>query len=218
MPPIALLAPLSLVGLLTAQGDRQCKDGKESWINPRHEVDFTHVVHSAVPLEPLEGQVVLVTGEPATPPPSPPEGPDCPIMQMRSDWVMGKEGIRIRQGGGGPPGIRVQSATKVEVGARREKEELVVRFRNPLTRPLGNVSLQLHYEGCYGKPGSSTHEKAIGTLAPGAIAEHRFPVMDEPGGRHVAHSFGVEGGDETVTVAVDLSLAKLGVEVACPDR
>jgi len=58
---------------------------------------------------------------------------------------------------------------------------LVATFSNQLPVPLENLSLRLHHEGCYGKPGAPTEEKAFrppGGAVPGR--RHRVPGPNPP--------------------------------------
>ena len=61
-----LLAPVTLVGLLTEQGDRVCQKGEERWVNPRFEVGFSPITlaeHLSPPAPDWIGRPVVVQGE-----------------------------------------------------------------------------------------------------------------------------------------------------------
>jgi hypothetical protein len=82
----------------------------------------------------------------------------------------------------------------------------------------------MHYEGCYGKPGSTAKESQSVTLQPGERLEHEFAGLDAPDPKRVHRAAalvleiaGSEGPAEaTVWTDLDVSLTKLGVRFECP--
>lgn len=215
------------LGFLTEQADQRCLEGgKVEWLNPHAEVGFTRVVDSDVPLAPLYGKAVLVTGTAVEAPKLVVEntGP-CPMVQMRSDWVEGRDGIRVQRGGGA--GVAALHVTAVEewdgLAAKVDGKSLVVTLKKDLGAP---VDVTVHYEGCYGKPGSTARtEKAAKA---GAVL--RFPLaedetydqprkgMDEGVARHVPVAITLDGTAPGLVLGLDLPLRALGVTVSCPDR
>jgi hypothetical protein len=149
---------------------------------------------------------------------------------MRSDWEPRPDGIRIVRGAG--PRVpafaidRVQPFTGLTV--TRSGDELAVRFENTLGRRLAApVLLVLHYEGCFGKPGTvSSSLIAEAGLTPGQTLTGTLPayVLKErvPGlrvgetARHRAQSVEVRAAGAGVVFDFDVGLDALGVDVDCP--
>ena len=188
-PSLAATAPVQLVGLLTKQYRGRCgADGQHKWDDEHWEVGFVRLeVPKDLDLSKLENLAVVVTGQPAMkkviPPPEyvhaamelnpKPDGPgiECPQYQMRSDWVIGKNGMRImrRRSKGLPPRITV---TKAELftglTAKLVDDKLTVTLANSGKESLENVELVVNYEGCYGKPGTDSRSEKVAALKSGA--------------------------------------------------
>ncbi|MCA9681043.1 MAG: hypothetical protein KC457_02535 [Myxococcales bacterium] len=223
-------------------GVQHCPDGNsQTWLNLRPTLGWvtTSGVDEAV-LEPLMGKPVLARGRAASAPPSAPTptgGQPCPMMQMRSDWVQTPRGIRIDRGH--RVDIEHFEATSVrpldELTVTLEEDRLLATLQNPLPFALTDLTLRMHYEGCYGKPGStSIAAETVARLEPGQSLSHSFPVIaehDEPGPRkggstrsHLASAIVLEvGGAESpegaeVYVDLDVGLRNLGLRLECPDR
>lgn len=188
-----LLAPVTLVGLLTEQGDRVCQKGEERWVNPRFEVGFSPITlaeHLSPPAPDWIGRPVVVQGEVTPSPRGAPVVDDatCPPMQMRSDWILSKGGIRLARGGTPPSAhYRVTSLAPFEgLQVRVEGDKALISFKNTLPVALEGVALRAHYEGCYGKPGTREVERPVGALAAGASHAAEVPALADE--RHVIAS------------------------------
>jgi hypothetical protein len=226
--------------VLGQSGVEHCPRGQAStWLDVQPTLGFVPAGGAAMEnqdLGPLMDQPVLARGTSMAAPPRAPseiEVQPCPPMQMRSDWVNTPRGIRVRRAA--TPKIEHFHVTSVrrldELAVTRDGQELVVSFRNPLPFALVDVRLVMHYEGCYGKPGSTSRTTEPIELAPGAEVTHRFPltVDHEPTGprkgspnarEHRAADLVLELGEprEGATVHADLSvsLRDLGLEFGCP--
>ncbi|MCA9518063.1 MAG: hypothetical protein KC635_24160, partial [Myxococcales bacterium] len=176
-----------LVGELTAEGVEVCKaDGTEEWVNPHHAVGFTVLKpKEGLSLDALEGQVVVLRGA-VDPkgmrfPPVRYEA-ECLPKQMRSDWVISKSGIRLQREGMGEvgPAFAVEGAEAwpgFEV--TRSGDTLHVKLENTFEEPLVSVVVTVHYEGCYGKPGTAEEKAQAPVLAHGEKLERDFPAFVE---------------------------------------
>jgi len=241
--------PTVLVGRLTQQFKEVCKGQMDhEWVDPFWEVGFARVAlpADAAP-EALRGKPVVVTGQvPADVKYGPrvPDGTGCVIMQARSDWVVGKDGIRMVRGApegtvlvsafvadslkpfAGLEAALVVNSTKpiASLGNKPDPEEIVVTFTNTLDRPLELLRLWMHYEGCYGKPGTESRAQDAGTVPPGSKVTARFPVVvlgDRSGGKrppeaHLAWSVQVTTSSSDTVLDLDVNLPDLGVKVECP--
>ncbi|TVQ90004.1 MAG: hypothetical protein EA397_13680 [Deltaproteobacteria bacterium] len=215
-----------LVGVVTPQGTRQCDGSPEgSWVHPRHEIGFVRAL-GTTDLSPFEGRAVMVTGRRELSPESLPSvqhtGP-CPIpMQMRSDWVEGPSGIRVKRRAPPFEAFRVRSVEPFDaLTARVEGERLHLALANPMGEPLDEIRMTVHYEGCFGKPGSQTREIAHGALSAGATAEVDAPIHlhddDAPTGRADYRAFSVrlDARADGLTFDLELTLPTLSVSVEC---
>jgi len=230
------IGPRYLVGELQEQAVRRClANNKEEWLHPYLAVGFTRlVVPAALDAKALAGRVVVVQGTPASPVPAPAVQHQAPCMpvQMRGDWVMGKHGIRMQRGqptGHAAPGaFRATSVAPFEgLEVTRSDDNIVVTWRNALAAALPESALTVHYEGCYGKPGSRRVLRRLGTLEPGKAVTERFPVhlVDSPrpgraagrGRVHHAHSLQITSGAGVVAFAFDVRLRRwLDPAPTCP--
>lgn len=222
-----------LVGELVEDGVQRClADYKHDWVNLYHSVGFTPLKPAAgVDLKPLEGALVVVEGhvDPAglgRMAPVKHEGP-CPMMQMRSDWVQTKSGMRVnRPGMGTVAGAFVAKQVSRWDGLKvtRKGDVLSVSLRNTFAVPLSDVRVTLHYEGCYGKPGSTSETVTAATLAPGKALSGTFGAFKElgehPSGRqlHAASSIQVRVGSDVVAFDFDYDVSSAGVDVSCKER
>lgn len=229
-PPRLLKAetkkPVIIVGVLTKQADKKCTGKPDpEWINEHFQVGFTRIANSQVDLEPFVGKIVAVTGAPLhhyVPPPIVHTG-QCMVPQMRSDWVEGPGGMRVKRLDGGVyPAFAVR---KVEVHGgvqiRKSGDDVRVAFTNHTGRDLENVKVHLHYEGCYGKPGTIDETKGFPVVKPGEEVIMSFPALERregaPKGRadHAAHAVSVEGSGDNLRVGIETSLP---FRVPCPER
>jgi hypothetical protein len=223
------------LGYVSQTGIEHCQNGHEwEWLDVRSTLGF--VPTGGMSLEPHMGKVVLARGEAGKLPPVTKvvEPKPCPPMQMRSDWMNSPKGIRVDRGI--HPAIEyfeVASAEQVEgFEVVRDGDELRVSFTNPLPFELVAVALLAHYEGCYGKPGSTQRGRPDVPLGPGAAVQVRFPIFaedeplvgQEPGGDrvHLIHSIELRveaaAGAPTLYVDVDAPVEEFGVGVECPER
>lgn len=225
--------------VLGQTGVEHCPGGgyNPTWLDVRPMLGFVEAGGAATQnLESLMDQPVLARGTSMAAPQRAPLGIDvqpCPLVQMRGDWVNTPRGIRVQRTS--PPNIEHFHVTSVrrldELAVTREGEELVVSFRNPLEFTLIDVQLVMHYEGCYGKPGSASVAGDPIELAPGAAVEQRFaliverePIGPRKGGpsarEHRAADLVLTVGEqrEGATVHADLSvsLRDLGIAFDCP--
>lgn len=227
--------------VLGQSGVEHCPGGgsQATWLNVQPTLGFVSADGPGSATEQIESlmdQPVLARGTSMAAPqraPSSIEVQPCPLMQMRSDWVNTPRGIRVQRTAS--PNIEHFHMTSVrrldELVVVREGEELVVSFRNPLPLALVDVRFVMHYEGCYGKPGSASITGDSIELAPGAEVTQRFPMIEdhEPTGprkgspnarEHRAADLVLVIGEprEGVTVHADLSvsLQSLGIAFDCP--
>lgn len=240
-------ADVQLVGLLTKQYRGRCgADGQHKWDDEHWEVGFVRLdVLKGLDLSALEGKPVVVTGKVKTAQPIPapeyvhaamelnpkPEGPgiECPMYQMRADWVIGKNGMRImRSRGAGLPALLAVTKASLFDGLDLEVrgDKLTVTFTSTSRSPLKGVEIRLHYEGCYGKPGTDTRTEKLGDLAAGAHRTVTFPtIVDEDQGKqwgirhHRAYSIQVLAGPGTTLFDCDLSMGTFDATgIECPEE
>ena len=242
LPPSAAAAesgPRYLLGRLTEQHVRVCAGGEASWEHAHFEAGFVWLLpEPGVDLAPLVGKPVLLEGEPAAPPPEArePDPRQCPQVQARSDYVFGKDGVRLRrempEASARAAAFRVRAARALGgVTLSRAGDRLVAAFSNELPVALEGLSLRLHYEGCYGKPGAPTESKSFSSLAPKKTARAEFPltvthdyareVKWVPKGKllHVPASLQIICVTPQVICDLDLAVALFeGAAIECPDR
>jgi len=244
-PTLAASAPVQLVGLLTKQYRGRCgADGQHKWDDEHWEVGFVRLdVPETIDLSKFEGKAVVVTGQPAgkkkIPPPEyfhtamelnpKPEGPgiECPQYQMRSDWVIGKNGMRIMRprSNGLPPRVTVTEASLFDsLRAELKEGKLEVSLANDFKGSLKGLKVRVNYEGCYGKPGSDSRSEKIDELTPGARKKFVFPtIVDEDQGErwgvrhHRAYSIQLLSSAGDVLFDYDLPVVVFGVAgIDCP--
>jgi len=221
-----------VVGVLTLQHAEQCTGSWDSeWVDPHHEVGFVRLVPvKGVDLKAWEGKLVMVRGVPAPPPVVVVKHTgECPGRQARNDWIFAKNGVRLQRTW---PQPHPAAFTALEVKAfdgltvRRDGETLHLRFTNPFEDiTLDSVEVQIHYEGCYGKPGTRTRHAKLGMVAPGAYVDVEQPTIaideDGPRGRIVHKAWSVQATclSEGYNFALDapLRLFESG-GVDCPER
>jgi hypothetical protein len=182
--------------------------------------------------DPLMDQPVLALGQPTA---APSRGTStelaakveaCAPAQMRSDWRVTPRGMLIeRDPAPALAHFRVDAVRSLhELQARADGDHVVVTLMNPVPLALADVELRVHYEGCFGKPGTMATATAVGDLGVGAQASARVPVLarraGEPDGRHEFRAYSVQlvGRGEGVVIDLDVPLRQLGVEVECPDN
>jgi hypothetical protein len=210
-------------------GVQHCPNGNFEWIGIQPTLGW--VTTSGPPeaeLEALMDLPVLARGSVGPRPERPPLQIDptpCPEMQMRSDWVNTPRGTRARRTV--RPNVEHFHMTSVrrldELKVVANGDRVTASFENPLPFALTGVRLRMHYEGCYGKPGTTNKESESVTLQPGEKLEYEFPALDvrEQKRVHRAAAIVLEIGGSSddsgappeakVWVDLDVSLYKLGV-------
>jgi len=227
-----------LVGVVSEQRAQVCLGNQqEDWTDPHLEAGFVRLVPGAgVRLSSLVGAPALLTGHVDAslhfPPPA--QKGECPGRQARSDWVFTKDGVRLlRQlpdGVARPESFTVDKAARFDgVVVEQAGDELVVRFTNPVARPLSDVELIVHYEGCYGKPLNPSQRASFPRVDAGQTVTARLPVhyqwhpphATRHAGRelHVASSVQVTTKDPSVLFDLDLPISRFpAVKAECPKR
>ncbi|MEX1366503.1 MAG: hypothetical protein AB1Z98_25490 [Nannocystaceae bacterium] len=220
-----------LLGVGGQSGLAHCPDGgyESQWLDVQPTIGRVRV--SGPPqgaLDPLLDQPVLAIGRPS-PAPSQPQltvqPRPCMPMQMRSDWRSTPRGILIERSP--VPTVEhfsVDAARPLhELRARLDGDSVLVELTNPVPRELEDVELRVHYEGCFGKPGSMVRTESVGGLGVGAKASARMPVLEgrpgEPEGRarFAAYSVHVVATGTDVVIDLDARLSSLGVHAGCPE-
>ena len=242
--PTDTAGPEYFFAVLGQAGIEHCVEGmgvEPSWLRVHPTLGFVAAggpgLASLEQLEALYDQPVLARGLVSPAPITPPlevEFSPCMPMQRRSDWVNTPRGIRVRRSEEPRPDyFHTTSVRRLdELRVEREGEQLVVSFLNPLPFALDGLTLRMHYEGCYGKPGTSTRESEMATLGPGEVFSHRFELFDAAKGgvprkggpsarRHraadLSFSLGPQAGPGGAAVHTDLavSLRSYGIEFDC---
>ncbi len=220
-----------LVGVLSQQHRQRCLPDRQEWIDAHDEVGFVRLVAPAARSRAwaaLRGKLVVAHGRPAASfrPARIEHTGECPQAQMRSDMVFAKEGFRLRRAGAASlvafEAARVEGLTGLRLA--RSGEKVSVGFQNTLGRTLEKLVLTLHYEGCYGKPGSATREHRVERLASGATASCELPALvveaGGPRGPRVHHAFSLQLSAVAPGLHLDLDrrLSDEAAAVPCPPR
>ncbi len=226
-PPTARPGEITLIGVVGQHGFESCTPtGERTWLHVTPTIGAVRV--GGVPQQEAArwmGQPVVAFGRVATAPAvAALELTPCPPMQMRSDWVSTPQGIRIQRGSS--PDFSYfevrQLRALTELTARRDGDEVVVTWTNPLGDAATDLQLTLHYEGCYGKPGTDARDERWPRIDVGQAVTARWPSStDAPTTRrgtplHVARSVSVTASVEGVVFDLDVPLRVLGVSLDCP--
>lgn len=218
-----------LVGRISRQHVQVCLGGqREKWVYPHFQAGFVRLVPAGdLELAPLAGRAAVLRGRVDADRrfPHPGHQGHCPGRQARSDWVFSKRGVRLKRdlaaGVERPPSFTATAAEPFAgLSAERRGEMIRVRFRNRLPLALSDLTLVMHYEGCYGKPMSPSRRRALGALARGETASARFPARwrhdttrgglpKANRGLHRAHSVQLVSQDPAVLFDLDLPLNEL---------
>ncbi len=225
LSPAAPVAPTphTVIGVVTEQGRPVCEGGHTPrWTDLRLEVGFVPVTGADARLRPWLNRPVWVRGQASAEQRVLRPQPPCELVQWRGDWLAGPHGVRsVAEGDTRPAAFAVADAGLVDVTATRAGDQITVRLTNPLAVPLRDARLTVHYEGCYGKPGSSTQAGPTATLAAGAAVTFAAPaLLERPADRrrrYRATRVSLAGQAEGVLVDLDLPLAQLGITTACPE-
>jgi hypothetical protein len=224
---LSLLAPITVVGVLNEAGTNRCVDGDESWVDTHLTVGWSRVYGTSMPSS-LKGKVVVLSGETTTPPPATQVKNDftCPPMQMRNDWIRTRSGMRYDRNLKAPThdlkatDIKAFDGLKLQFDAAADT--VSVRLHNPLAQPMNDVTLVLHYEGCYGKPGSVTKRHPIGIIQPGksaGITGQPARVMRKQGRGYEHVLLYVQAVSKGVPILdIDAPTRALGTTIECSDR
>ena len=130
------------------------------WLDPHFELGFVPITASAVPLASYANRLVVVLGRQDQVParatrPALSRRP-CFPAQLRSDWVLGREGVHVRRNP-----REAAKTMSVETIALYDglhitvhDQRLVVSVESPVP-DIVSLDLAVHYEGCMGKPGTT---------------------------------------------------------------
>ena len=227
--------PITVVGVIHEDGTRICDEkGNEQWIDKYFQVGFTQlIIDGSVEAEVkgLHRRPVVVRGHVQNPPPgpTPPSGAECPIYQMRSDWVVTAEGVRIPRGTRAAPGVAVQEVRLFEglEATHANDKDIRVELTNTLGVPLTeDQKVTAHYEGCFGKPGTHVETKTHKSpLPPGNATSWVFPkFIEDPEGRRGRRlyrlaSIQLETKGDNLAFDFDAALHELGLDgITCPRK
>jgi hypothetical protein len=240
--------PQFLVGLLTEQAQLRCYReqhadrvvNKAKWVNQYYEVGFARVRAKSLDLSRRVGKPVVLDGTRRSGKPTqfilnrtlcpPASGMPIPCCQARNDWVHGRHGYRLlRRKPKGATSASHFAATGMQafegLGVKRTNDQLRVTVQNPFAMALVGLAVTVHYEGCYGKPGTPRVTRALGTLAAGRTLSTTFAVhLSTAGGSsrrrlHRAHSVQLTSQSKVVFFELDIPLSKLVQQPPkCPRR
>lgn len=223
-PPPATAEPagqVRVLGRLQRMGDRTCPGGKygDDFVNAYWTVGLVPLHTTPAQeqeLAALRGKPVLVTGTPEAGPPAITrvEPEPCPVMQMRSDWIDSPDGIVMQRRAPPLRGLRLASARAwTGLGAAIAGRHLSVKLEADLGgATLSDAELVVHYEGCYGKPGSQQKDFQLGEIGPRSGAGAATELVRRDGSHdYVAASVELRGRSEGLHVALDVPLGALGV-------
>ena len=203
------------VGFLTEQANPACIDGKTTvWLDPHFELGFIPITASAVPLASYANRLVVVRGRQDQVParaarPTLSRGP-CFPAQLRSDWVLGREGARVRRN----PREAAKTMSVEAIGLYDglhiavHDQRLVVSVESPVP-DIVSLDLAVHYEGCMGKPGTTEKRQRL-ELSVGAGTRVEFPVHVQKGsGEYRAAAVSLLGSTDSTRVNVNVPLRVL---------
>lgn len=220
--------PVTVLGRMTEQGQKLCKkDWQVEWVDRHMQVGFVRVIGELKKLKKHQGRLLMLEGTVDTqfPIQAVTHQAECPIPQMRSDWVEGYQGTRVRRNASLPFAmIRMTRATPVQLTAKSEGKTIDVSFTNPLKTPMTGLTVTIHHEGCYRKPGSTSASKTFKTVKPGETVTMTAPrIIDSQQtrrrGHHAARAVTLQASHaNSVYLDVDVPLRDLGVIVPCPNR
>ncbi len=212
-----------LVGELTLQGDPLC-DGSANgrWVNDRWELGFTQLQGPALAkskLKHLRDKLVVVRGRPAEPKAWPTvrhTGACPPVPQLRSDWVMGRSGVRVRRGSPVWPAFSATHVARWQgLRVRRVGAEIEVRVTHTMTSPWPDLTIVLHYEGCMGKPGALDKSQRAALVQPGGSVVARFPALAGAERDYRASAVSLRARRGRSLLDLTRSLYREGVSVDC---
>jgi hypothetical protein len=214
-----------LLGVMGQRGAASCPSGmSRTWLNVVPTIGSVRALGVADDAaEALMGEPVIAFGRPRPLGTAMPEVEvhPCPPMQMREDWVETPQGIRIRR----EPqpdfdAFAVSTVRRIEeITATLEGDRVIVELGNPLPVRMEHIRLTLHYEGCFGKPGSHASTPKVAAVDPGASRRTAWPAFYEDGGRsYAARSVQLSAQAAGAVFDLDIPLRVIGAVVDCPDR
>jgi len=228
-PPGKGSAEIHFMGMLTAEGQKHCtKDWQVQWKDPHYQAGFTRLTGPENGLAALAGKPVLLKGRTDSQFkwPKVTHAGECPQAQMRSDWVWSKSGMRVRTeprtGIGNFKHTSVRDLT--ELSADQKDGKVTVHFINPVAETLKDLTMRIHYEGCYGKPGHHSEEKSFATLSGGAKASATFDsIWKRSDGQkwraiHAGSTIQLFAKNRRVRFDLNVPLRTLGTDISCPKR
>lgn len=224
---LALFAPVTVIGVLSEDGIEACQDGARRWVNVHPTVGWSGAYGLPMPSD-LKGKLVEATGEPTPPPNLGPVPNDftCPPMQARSDWVRAKDGVRYMRDLKAPRHAlkveKIEPFTGLTARLDTQTDTVTVTLQNPLAEAWVDVTLVLHYEGCYGKPMHMELVRPVGRIEPG-----KRVVIDKLPARRTRN--GVRGNEHALAsiqvvtpgapiLDIDVAPAVVGAAITCKTR
>lgn len=238
LPPVSesQAAPSRAIGLLSEQFDQKCSGYEAEWVNPHAEIGFSRISPaSGVDWKSLIGKPVVAVVRPVADGNARPldlkEGDfamSCVPMQMRSDWIPAKDGIRMLRSTGGPrwQGLEFVSVAEFTgLKLRSAGNRVEGTLENSTDFAFEAAVVEFHYEGCYGKPGHVVERVEVGTLKPGQKADLSagLTYQDKPGeneGRrghdYFLTSVQLYSVTPNVIVDLDIPLSYFGLSSSCP--
>ena len=224
---------ITVVGVIHQDGQRICDGrGNEEWVDLYYLAGFTPLVLDDAmtrAVAALHRRPVIVEGHVQSPPPTDPvpNAGECPQYQARSDWVFTSEGVRIPRGPRAAEGVAATRVVPFEgLKVARAGATLQAWLTNSFEVPLTKLAITVHYEGCFGKPGSDERTSLRDEpLPPGQAWHVEAPAILEdpqgPPGRQLfrADSVEVRAAAEGIAFDFDAAFHELGLPgVQCPDR
>ncbi len=232
--------PETMIGLLTVQYDQKCvgADGTDvEWVNPHLELGFSELTNPVddAATKMTDKVVMLKVDQSKGKPKMLPSDPmafafSCVPMQMRSDWVPAKGGIRINQGlsfGGRWTGIVAKEFKVLNlISLKSSGPDVLATVTNDSGITLEKLSVVFHYEGCYGKPGSLSESRELGTMKPGEKKLVKAPAVtygkrvrnSDRLSAHTLRSIQLQSQTPGVVVDLDMPVTPLGIVVECPEE
>jgi hypothetical protein len=234
VPPPMLLpseSPIEIkvIAELGVTGRLECNGFEPTWHDLVPLAGLTPVL-TETPSRWLEhkGELVIFKATPSdkTPLVGPPPEP-CLPEQARSDWLYTALGYVTRRAELEAP-FPALAATDFKpwqgLSMKRRGDRVDVRLDNrDIGLPLKGVTLVAHYEGCYGKPGTTSKPSEAFDLALDKHKTVTFPAFLEEvgyakGTRHQTHRLAevqVRSASGRVLFLVSRDVSALGVDIAC---
>ncbi len=213
-------APVLVIGTLSEQGTRRCTGKpKSEWVDRHFELGWVRLVGKAHGAASIKGQVAMARGRKVRRP-RPPKVVHkgrCPgPFQMRSDWTIGMNGVRIQRGIAPVAAIATSAVMPYRgIVVKRAGPEIAVTLRNDTKAMWPDVTVSMHYEGCWGKPGSTARRRLVSMVKPGESVTVRFATHAGFGLAMRAATVRLDGSGGPVVFDLDIDLADVGARVKC---